>query len=61
MLCVKCVGNTHVTCTAADNINVYRERVCTSCGHRFYTSENENAAAGYKLASIRYNKYGRRS
>lgn len=60
MVCPKCGNDTRVTCTVSDYDKIYRERECKVCNHRFYTSEVSDTKACYKLASLRYQKYGRR-
>ena len=41
MLCPKCNGKTRVVDNVKDHENeaVYRKRLCTVCGHEFFTSE----------------------
>lgn len=60
MICPMCGEKTLVVQTATDIDEIVRERKCTVCGHRFYTSEKDiDAPYGYEVISrIRYKTKG---
>ena len=49
MNCVKCGGISRVFNSAKTSKGVYRERMCVSCGKRWYTEEIASNSTGIGL------------
>lgn len=61
MICPKCKGKVRVEYCLPDTDKVVRKRKCCKCGHVFYTSETESAAAHYTYNTLMNEKLKKRA